>query len=117
MIRLFPVFLSVLLFLPSHVFPGVDTHMQGGRISPREDGSLVFVLPPVENAIEMFEKFLPLTEYLEKATSRKIVLVIAQNYQSAIESIGTGEAHLAYSTCPHTARQSTARSVRSSRPY
>jgi len=44
----------------------------------------------------MYEKFLPLKQYLEKAISRKIVLKIAQNYQEAIESIGTGQAHLAY---------------------
>jgi phosphate/phosphite/phosphonate ABC transporter binding protein len=44
----------------------------------------------------MYEKFLPLKEHLEKAISRKIVLRIAQNYQEAIESIGTGQAHLAY---------------------
>jgi phosphate/phosphite/phosphonate ABC transporter binding protein len=44
----------------------------------------------------MYEKFLPLKEYLEKSISRKIVLKVAQNYQEAIEHIGTGEAHLAY---------------------
>jgi phosphonate transport system substrate-binding protein len=44
----------------------------------------------------MYEKFLPLKDYLEKAVSRKIILKIARNYQEAIENIGTGQAHLAY---------------------
>jgi phosphonate transport system substrate-binding protein len=57
---------------------------------------LVFILLPVENASVVYEKFLPLKDYLEKAISRKIILRIAQNYQEAIHSIGTGEAHLAY---------------------
>ncbi len=57
---------------------------------------LVFVLPPVENVSVMYEKFLPLKEYLEQAISRQIVLKIAQDYQEAIGDIGTGHAQLAY---------------------
>jgi len=57
---------------------------------------LVFIILPVENTSVAYEKFLPLKDYLEKAISRKIVLRIAQNYQEAIHSIGTGEAQLAY---------------------
>lgn len=64
--------------------------------SPQDPSTIVFVILPVENISVMYEKFLPLKEYLEKAISRKIVLRIAQNYQEAIESIGTGQAHLAY---------------------
>jgi phosphonate transport system substrate-binding protein len=65
---------------------------------PLSDDSspLVFILPPVENVRIMYEKFLPLRDYLEKVISRKITLKIAQNYQDAIEEIGSGEAHLAY---------------------
>jgi phosphate/phosphite/phosphonate ABC transporter binding protein len=44
----------------------------------------------------MYEKFLPLKEYLERAISRKILLKVAHNYQEAIESIGNGKAHIAY---------------------
>jgi phosphate/phosphite/phosphonate ABC transporter binding protein len=44
----------------------------------------------------MYEKFQPLKAYLEKSISRKIVLKVAQNHQEAVESIGAGEAHLAY---------------------
>lgn len=57
---------------------------------------LVFVLPPVENVSVMYEKFLPLKDYLEQAISRQIILKIAQDYQDAIKEIGTGHAQLAY---------------------
>ncbi|HSB34203.1 MAG TPA: phosphate/phosphite/phosphonate ABC transporter substrate-binding protein [Nitrospirota bacterium] len=57
---------------------------------------LVFILPPVENVSVMYEKFLPLSEYLEKELYRPVVLRVAQNYQEAIESIGTGKADLSY---------------------
>lgn len=69
-----------------------------GPLLPAADNTspLVFIILPVENASVVYEKFLPLKDYLEQAISRKIVLRIAQNYQEAIHSIGTGEAHLAY---------------------
>ena len=57
---------------------------------------LVLVILPVENIPAMYEKFLPLKEYLEKAISRKILLKVAQNYQEAIDAIGNGQAHIAY---------------------
>ena len=44
----------------------------------------------------MYEKFLPLKEYIEKEISRKVVLKIAKDYDAAIEAVGTGKAHLAY---------------------
>ncbi len=66
------------------------------REKPAGAPPLVFVLPPVEDISIMYEKFLPLKEYLEQATSQQIVLKIAQNYQEAIEDIGTGRAQLAY---------------------
>ncbi len=63
---------------------------------PGDPSSLVFIIPPVENINVMYEKFQPLKDHLEKALSRKIVLKVAQNHQEAVESIGTGSAHLAY---------------------
>jgi phosphonate transport system substrate-binding protein len=57
---------------------------------------LVLIILPVENVRVMYEKFLPLKDYLEKTASRQIVLRVAQNYQDAIESIGSGRADLAY---------------------
>ncbi len=68
-------------------------HTSSGHAS---SSPLVFILPPVESVSVMYEKFLPLKNYLEKALSRRITLRVAQNYQEAIESIGTGQAQLAY---------------------
>ncbi len=66
-----------------------------GQAQP-DPSPLVLIILPVENVSVMYEKFLPLKDYLEKAVSRKIVLKVAQNYQDAIDTIGTGRAHLAY---------------------
>ncbi len=57
---------------------------------------LILIILPIENVSAMYEKFLPLKDYLEKTASRQIVLRVAQNYQDAIESIGSGRADLAY---------------------
>lgn len=65
--------------------------------SPSSDSSpLVFIILPVEDVASMYRNFLPLKNYLEKQLSRKIKLKVAENYQEAIDSIGSGEAHLAY---------------------
>ena len=93
----------VLLFLCA-VFgiSGITTALyaertRNDRTPPTSDPpSLVFIIPPVENISVMYEKFQPLKDHLEKALSRKIVLKVAQNHQEAVESIGTGRAHLAY---------------------
>jgi phosphonate transport system substrate-binding protein len=61
-----------------------------------EKNPLVFVILPVENVSSTYEKFLPLKDYIERAISKKVILKIAKNYQEAIESIGSGTAHLAY---------------------
>ena len=68
---------------------------RANTVSSREQ-PLVFVLPPIENITEMYEKFLPLMDYLEQAVSRKIVLTVARDYQDALEMIKTGKAQLAY---------------------
>ncbi len=57
---------------------------------------LVFILAPIENVNILYEKFLPLAAYLEKAIGSKINLKIAKNYQEAIEEISTGKSDLAY---------------------
>lgn len=57
---------------------------------------LVFIIPPVENVSVMYEKFQPLKDHLERVLSRKVLLKVAPTHQEAIESIGTGRAHLAY---------------------
>ena len=61
-----------------------------------DSSSLVFIIPPVENVSVMYQKFLPLKDHLERALSRKVVLKVASTHEEAIESIGTGRAHLAF---------------------
>jgi phosphate/phosphite/phosphonate ABC transporter binding protein len=77
---------------------GSAREIRPSEAPPKSDAPapLVFILPPVENVSVMYETFLPLTEYLEKELARPIVLKVAQNYQEAIESIGTGQADLSY---------------------
>jgi phosphonate transport system substrate-binding protein len=79
------------LFTPS-AFPSSSPQVQ----SEDNGQPLILIILPVENISIMFEKFLPLKDFLEKELSHKIILKIAQNYQEAIEFIGTGAAHLAY---------------------
>lgn len=73
-----------------------ETLHNKAALSDNDEAPFYFIILPVENVSVMYEKFLPLKEYLEKAVSRKIILKIAQNYQEAIESIGTGQSQLAY---------------------
>lgn len=61
-----------------------------------DPSSLVLVIPPVEDIGRMYEQFLPLKTYLERRLARTISLKIARTYQEAVESIGNGQAHLAY---------------------
>jgi len=81
---------------------GITTALSAETIRPdrslptTEQPPLVFIIPPVENISFMYEKFLPLKDHLETTLSRKIVLKVARNHQEAVESIGTGRAHLAY---------------------
>lgn len=81
---------------------GITTAFSTEKVRPdrplpaTEQSPLIFIIPPVENISFMYEKFLPLKDHLEKTLSRKIVLKVAQNHQEALESIGTGRAHLAY---------------------
>lgn len=81
---------------------GITSALSAEKVRPdrslpsTEQPPLVFIIPPVENISFMYEKFLPLKDHLEKTLSRKIVLKVAQNHQEALESIGTGRAHLAY---------------------
>ncbi len=44
----------------------------------------------------MYERFIPVKEHLEQETGRKILLKVARSHQEALESIGSGKAHLAY---------------------
>jgi phosphate/phosphite/phosphonate ABC transporter binding protein len=68
----------------------------GRSLPSAEQLPLVFIIPPVENISFMYEKFLPLKDHLEKTLSRKIVLKVARNHREAVESLGSGQVHLAY---------------------
>ena len=93
--RLQSLFFVLVLFLIT--VPCAYAVQPDNKLLPLSDQApLVFVILPIENVSAMYEKFLPLKEYLEKTVGRSIKLKIAQNYQEAIESIGTGEAHLAF---------------------
>ncbi|MBI5634078.1 MAG: phosphate/phosphite/phosphonate ABC transporter substrate-binding protein [Nitrospirae bacterium] len=87
----------VFVVVLSCFFTDTAVSAQDKSQSPVENlAPLVFIVLPVENAAVMYEKFLPLKNYLEKTVSRKIILRVARNYQEAIENIGTGQADLAY---------------------
>lgn len=93
--RLQSLFFVLVLFLIT--VPCAYAIQPDNKLLPLSDQApLVFVILPVEKVSVMYEKFLPLKEYLEKAIARKIILKVAQNYQEAIESIGNGHAHIAY---------------------
>lgn len=93
--RLQSLFFVLVLFLIT--VPCAYAIQPDNKLLPLSDQApLVFVILPVEKVSVMYEKFLPLKEYLERAISRKILLKVAQNYQEAIESIGNGKAHIAY---------------------
>lgn len=93
--RLQSLFFVLVLFLIT--VPCAYAIQPDNKLLPLSDQApLVFVILPVEKVSVMYEKFLPLKEYLERAISRKILLKVAHNYQEAIESIGNGQAHIAY---------------------
>lgn len=93
----FTFFFTILVFTLSVTSSVCAKKSQEKQRPGQSDPSpIVFIILPVENVSLMYEKFLPLKEYLEKSISKKIILRIAQDYQEAIEHIGTGQAHLAY---------------------
>ena len=92
--RLQSLFFVLVLFLIT--VPCAYAIQPDNKLLPLSDQApLVFVILPVEKVSVMYEKFLPLKEYLEESRER-IILKVAQNYQEAIESIGNGHAHIAY---------------------
>ncbi len=95
--RIVLVFLAAGVSICSAASSGYAGQAQPGP-APLQAGPspIELILPPVENVRVTYEKFLPLRDYLEKVTSRKIILKIAHNYQEAIAEIGSGPAHLAY---------------------
>lgn len=90
-----PVLTAVFLFCAAAAAAAPEQTTPSGPAASSAP-PLVFVILPVENPSVVYEKFLPLKDYLERAISRRIVLRIARDYQEAIHEIGTGDAHLAY---------------------
>jgi phosphate/phosphite/phosphonate ABC transporter binding protein len=93
--RLVPIILSA-VFMICGIISAANAQRAQSTPGTADPDPLVFILPPVENVSVMYEKFLPLKEYLEKALQRRVVLKIASTHQEVIESLGTGRAHLAY---------------------
>jgi phosphonate transport system substrate-binding protein len=57
----------------------------------RPKGSLFFGVYPSDSPLEMYKQFLPLCEYLSKATGYNVDLYVAPNYEEGIEKIRKGE--------------------------
>jgi phosphonate transport system substrate-binding protein len=89
------IFCAVFVLFPGQP-PAASPPAGAARNSTSLDSSLLLVLPPLENVAVMYEKFQPLKEKMERALSRTVVVKVAKTYEEAIESIGTGRAHLAY---------------------
>lgn len=51
---------------------------------------------PDESVTELHKKFLPLTEYLESKTKRKIVFFSVTNYSSVVEALSQGKVDMAW---------------------
>lgn len=86
----------MLLVLFFQTIPAAAEQIKNTTSASSDSSPLVFIILPVEDVASMYRNFLPLKNYLEKQLSRKIKLKVAENYQEAIDSIGSGEAHLAY---------------------
>ncbi|HTZ18537.1 MAG TPA: phosphate/phosphite/phosphonate ABC transporter substrate-binding protein [Dissulfurispiraceae bacterium] len=57
---------------------------------------IVLSVSPVESPRSMFERFLPLKYYLERQTGRPVKILIAPNYDAAVEGLVNGTVHLSY---------------------
>lgn len=75
--------------------PPVDRTGDRSPVSP-EGPPLVLSIVPVERAVELYERFLPLKYYLEGALRRPVAIKISKDYETAMQEIGRGEVHLAY---------------------
>lgn len=70
--------------------------------------TLSFGVIPLENQDIMFEKFIPLSKYLEKELGMNVELVIGKNYQDTMDAIGRNKVQIAYltpTTYPKSKRQ------------
>jgi phosphate/phosphite/phosphonate ABC transporter binding protein len=57
---------------------------------------ITILILPTQSPSDMYEKFLSLKYYLEKAINRPINIKVSKDYESAISEIGNGNVHLAF---------------------
>lgn len=58
----------------------------------------LFGVAPLENAVVMNKKFMPLVEYLNKKLGMDYIIKVAGDYAEAIEDLGTGRVQISYQT-------------------
>jgi methyl-accepting chemotaxis protein len=57
-----------------------------------------FGVVPLESPAEMYNRFIPLTDYLSKKMNKKVELFVAMDFAEAINSIGEGITNISYLT-------------------
>ena len=67
------------------------------RPAPQASGRspLILSILPVERVDAMYERFVPLKYYLEKALGMPVIIKVAKDYESAIEELGSGRVQMA----------------------
>ncbi len=58
----------------------------------------LFGVVPLENAVVMNKKFMPLVEYLNKKLGMEYIIKVGKDYAEAIDDLGTGRVHVASQT-------------------
>ncbi len=68
---------------------------EGRQGSPASAAApIIFSILPAESAGAMYERFLPLKYQLEKTLNVPVVIRIAKDYETAMQEIGSGQAHI-----------------------
>ncbi len=62
---------------------------------PPGAGTLTLLVPPVERAEVMYERFLPLKHHLEKTLGMRVAIRVATDHESALQEIGRGDVDIA----------------------
>ncbi len=62
----------------------------------KADDVLTFAVHPYLSAMELIDRFTPLTEYLEEKADKKIKIEISGDYEEHINRIGENSVHFAY---------------------
>ncbi len=64
----------------------------------KDAGVLYLGVIPLESPVEMYRKFLPLAEHLQKKMDKKIELKVAMDFAETIKEIGEGATQICYMT-------------------